>query len=208
MDCFKKLFGGSKPAPEIKPDPEIVPQPAPIKPSNLHQEMADLYYRCTIRPERLNEVQRICAKIRDNRGRYQAIEIKTGVPWYAIGAIHHKEASLDFRAYLGNGQLIIGTGKKSTIVPIGRGPFSSFEEGAIEALGNQKGKDWSLGNLLYFLEGYNGFGYRAHGINTPYLYAATTAYSKGGYPRDHFFDPNHVVKNPGCAAIFKGLSLF
>lgn len=183
-------------------------QTGPTKPSNLHSDLAKKYYECEIRPERLNEVMSLCSKIKNNRERYEKISETTGVPWYVIGAIHHKEASLDFRAYLGNGERIIGTGKKSTIVPKNRGPFSTFEEGAIDALGNQKGKPWDLGSTLYFTEAYNGFGYRSHGINSPYNFAATTLYISGGYPRDHFWDPNHVVRNPGCVAIFRGLGLF
>lgn len=181
----------------------------PIKPTNIHADLERLYYQAEIRPVRLGEVKSTCLRLLANKDRYQTIADQTGVPWYAIAAIHFKEASLDFRAYLGNGELIIGTGKCSSAVPSGRGPLQTFEEGAVEALGSQKGKGLDeLGNLLYFLEGYNGYGYRAHGINSPYLFSATVCYSSGGYPRDHFYDPSYVIRNLGCVALFRGLGLF
>lgn len=172
-----------------------------------HQDLVDLYHKASVRPERLEEVRRLGLRILANKNRYEAISITTGVPWYVIGAIHNKEASLDFKAYLGNGERIIGTGQKSTIVPIGRGPFKTFEEGAIEALGNRKGYDWSLGPMLYWCEKYNGLGYRKHGIPSGYLWAATTVYVKGGFPRDHVWSDEHVVKNPGIAAVFKVMNI-
>lgn len=206
MDCFKKLFG-IRP---VEPQPtNVLPLPAKPEPKAPlgHQDLLTLWASAEVRVSRLAEVKAVANRIAANRSRYEAIEAKTGVPWYCIGAIHNKECSMDFKGYLGNGERIIGTGRKSTLVPAGRGPFSSFEAGAIDALGNQKGRDWSLGAMLYWLEGYNGYGYRKHGIPSPYLFAATTAYEKGGFPRDHVYDPEHVVRNPGCVAVFKMLDV-
>lgn len=145
--------------------------------------------------------------IKANKSRYQAIEKETGVPWQVVGVIHYRESNCDFGTYLGNGQSL---SKKTTIVPKGRGPFKSWEEGAVDALRNAPpkaalNKDWSAGGTLDKLEEYNGLGYRQMGIPSPYLWAGTDQYVKGKYVADHKFDPNHVDTQLGCAGILKFL---
>lgn len=146
-------------------------------------------------------------KIKANKARYQGVEKETGVPWQVIGVIHYRESNCDFGTYLGNGQSL---SRKTTIVPKGRGPFSSWEEGAIDALKNAPpkaalNKDWSAGGTLDKLEEYNGLGYRSKGIPSPYLWAGTDQYVKGKYVRDGVFDPDHVDQQLGCAGILKFL---
>ncbi len=149
-------------------------------------------------------------KIAANRPRYEVVSKATGVPWDVIGVIHYRESSNDFRGVLHNGQKIIGTGKKTTIVPKGRGPFSTWEEAAIDALANchphlAKNKDWSIGTTLDKLEAYNGLGYRNKGLASPYLWAGTDQYVKGKYVADGKFDPEHVDQQLGVAAILMKL---
>lgn len=127
------------------------------------------------------------------------------ISWEFIAVIHQREASGNFNTYLGNGQAL---NKKTTIVPKGRGPFTSWEEGAIDALVNAppyaaKNKDWSIGGMLNKLEEYNGLGYRAKGVPSPYLWAGTNQYTKGKYVADHVYDPNHVDTQLGCAGLLK-----
>jgi lysozyme family protein len=146
-------------------------------------------------------------KIRANKARYQEIEKETGVPWQVVGVIHYRESNCDFNTYLGNGQAL---SRKTTIVPKGRGPFKSWEEGAIDALKNAPPKaalnrDWSAGGTLDKLEEYNGLGYRQMGVPSPYLWAGTDQYVKGKYVADHKYDPNHVDQQLGCAGILKFL---
>lgn len=150
------------------------------------------------------------AKIAANRKRYEAVSKATGVPWDVIGVIHYRESSGDFAGVLHNGQKIIGTGKKTTIVPKGRGPFSSWEEAAYDALMNcapyaGKNTDWSIGSTLDFLERYNGLGYRNKGLPSPYLWAGTDQYVKGKYVADGKYDPNHVDQQLGVAPILMKL---
>lgn len=155
-------------------------------------------------------IEKQAAKIRANRARYEAVSAKTGVPWDVIAVIHYRESSGNFAGVLHNGQRIIGTGKKTTLVPKGRGPFSTWESAAIDALMNcapyaGKNKDWSLGNTLEVLERYNGLGYRKKGLPSPYLWAGTDQYVKGKYVADGRFDPEHVDKQLGVAAILIAL---
>jgi lysozyme family protein len=145
-------------------------------------------------------------KISANRARYEAVSKATGVPWDVIGVIHYRESSGDFAGVLHNGEKIIGKGKKTTLVPKGRGPFTTWEEAALDALNvcppyAAKNKDWSIAGTLDILERYNGLGYRNKGLPSPYLWAGTDQYVKGKYVADGKFDPNHVDQQLGVAPI-------
>lgn len=150
------------------------------------------------------------AKIEAHRECYEAVSKATGVPWDVIGVIHYRESSGDFKGVLHNGDRIIGTGKLTVKVPKGRGPFSTWEEAAIDALVvcppyAAKNKDWSIGGTLDILERYNGLGYRNKGLPSPYLWAGTDQYVKGKYVADGKYDPEHVDKQLGVAPILMKL---
>jgi len=127
------------------------------------------------------------------------------IPWEFIAVAHNRESNGDFTTYLGNGQKL---NKKTTIVPKGRGPFNTWEEGAIDALLNAppyaaKNKDWSVGGTLTKLEEYNGLGYARMDKPSPYLWAGTDQYSKGKYTSDGKYDANHVDQQLGVAGLLK-----
>jgi hypothetical protein len=63
--------------------------------------------------------------------------------------------------------------------------------------------DWSLGNLLWRVMLYNGDGYIARGIETPYLWSFCTHYVKGKYLKDgpDGWDANAVSNQCGAAVI-------
>lgn len=152
------------------------------------------------------EADRILA----NRSRYEAVAKMTGVPWDVIAVIHYRESSGNFAGVLHNGQKIIGTGKKTTLVPKGRGPFDTWERAAIDALTDchpflASNKDWSIAATLDKLEAYNGMGYSKKGLPSPYLWAGTDQYEKGKYVADGKFDPNHVDQQLGVAALLMRL---
>ena len=159
---------------------------------------------------RSTEINAQAAKIAAKRHRYEPVSKATGVPWDVIGVIHYREASGSFEGVLHNGQKIIGKGTKTTIVPKGRGPFSTWEEAAIDALVTAppyaaKNTDWSIGGTLDLLEKYNGLGYRKKGLPSPYLWAGTDQYVKGKYVADGKYDPTHVDKQLGVAPILMKL---
>ena len=126
-------------------------------------------------------------KIISNKDRYETVahSFSNPIRWFHIGLIHLMEGEGNFNTYLGNGQSL---NKVTTIVPKGRGPFASFEEGAIDAIelqGLDKVQDWSIGNTLYILEKYNGLGYSNYkGINSPYLWSGSNQYTAGKYISD------------------------
>lgn len=181
------------------------------------QDFQDGYERTwaslQIRPEKLATVRKLAQQLAAGKPRYQEIEARTGVPWWFIGLCHYRESTFDFDTYLGNGQKL---GRRTTIVPKGRGPFTgpqAFVEGAVDALrlqGLVGLGDWSVARALYRLEGFNGYGYHGRGVNSPYLWGGSTAYgppgARGGkFVRDHVFDPNVVDTQIGTAVILRSL---
>lgn len=162
----------------------------------------------TMKVHRVSQAQKMAKLVLKGKARYEYVSRLTGVPWEFIGLTHYRESTCNFRGVLHNGQHIIGTNEKTTIVPKGRGPFQTWEEAALDALKLlklDKVTDWSIGHMIFKLEGFNGYGYHGKGINSPYLWGGTNHYTKGKYVRDHVFDPNHVDKQLGVMAILKFL---
>lgn len=141
------------------------------------------------------------------KARYQTVEAKTKVPWQAIGVTHEREASQSWNTQLGQGDPL---GRKSVHVPKGRGPFSSWEDGAVDALMNcapyaGRWNDWSVGGMLTLLEKYNGVGYAARGKPSPYVWSGTDQYISGKYVLDGVYDPNVDDAQLGCAGLLKAM---
>lgn len=180
----------------------------------LTKEYEYLFSICTINGNKKLEVEKICKKILLNKNKYVAVEEKIGTPWYFVAAIHCREASLNFNTYLGNGDPL---NKVSVHVPKGRGPFPTWEAGAIDALnfeGYSNLKDWSLGATFRRMEGYNGWGYRTGRLQgttplnaSPYIYGFTPFYQKGRAIEDHSWYPDSADNNAGCMAILKQLEI-
>lgn len=141
------------------------------------------------------------------KDRYQAVSLRTGVPWFLIAVIHEREASQLWDTQLGQGDPL---NRVSRHVPRGRGPFKTWEEGAFDALVNcppyaAKWSDWTAGGALTLLEEYNGLGYAAKGIPSPYVWSGTDQYHSGKYIADHEFDPNAVDRQLGCAGLIMAM---
>jgi lysozyme family protein len=139
----------------------------------------------------------------DVRGRYRAVSARTGVPWSVIAVIHERECSQDWMGSLAQGD---PWNKVSVHVPVGRGPFKSWEDAAIDALENcaphaARNRDWSIAGALTLLEQYNGLGYAARGKPSPYIWAGTNQYRSGKFVRDGVYDPDAVDRQLGCAGL-------
>ena len=160
----------------------------------------------TVRASRQKEFDALADKILAHKGRYQAVEKRIGVPWYLIAVLHLRESACNFLTYLGNGQSL---NKRTTIVPKGRGPFASFEDGAVDALridGLSTVHDWRLEKILYYCEIFNGTGYDAKGLPSPYIWGGTNIQRPGKYVRDGVFSRNVIDPQPGCAPILRALA--
>jgi lysozyme family protein len=153
---------------------------------------------------RITAAAKLCLK---GKARYQEVERLTGVPWQFIAVLHYREKTCNFAGVLHNGEKIIGTGRKTTLVPAGRGPFSSWEEAAVDALrikglvGKPK-EFWAPPErFAYEAERFNGAGYHNKGRPSPYLWSGSNQYSSGKYVRDHIYDPAEVDKQLGVLPI-------
>lgn len=150
-------------------------------------------------------------RVYQHKATYQEIERETGVPWQMVAVIHIREGGLQdvgvFKKGLHNGQ---AWNRKTTIVPIGVGPFESWKDAAVHALKMKKFHtvgNWTPAKMLSALEPYNGYGYRGQGIRSPYLWASTNHQQRGKYVRDHVFDPNVMDSQMGCAAMLRFLGV-
>lgn len=142
--------------------------------------------------------------------RYKAVEKLTGVPWWFIAVVHEREAAQNWNSQLGQGDPL---NRKSTHVPKGRGPFKTWEEGAVDALVNcppfaARNKDWTIGGALSMLEQYNGLGYAQMNKPSPYIWAGTDQYVAGKYIADGQYSPTAVDKQLGCAGLLKFMGVF
>ena len=199
------------------PDPSVLSQAtAPLPPvqpetnADITRPEYDAWYTAMqIRSEYEGKVQWHVNRLLGNEGRYrEAGDASNGVPWAVIGVIHAMESSFNFATHLHNGDpLTARTHRVPAGRPDGDPPFS-WEVSAADALVSQgldNIADWSIGNILYQLEKYNGFGYRRRGLPSPYLWSFSDLYVKGKYVADGFFDPDAVSKQCGVAVMLKAL---
>jgi lysozyme family protein len=183
----------------------------------LRTEYRDLFDSCQLRPKYKDDIALDLKIIRkaENKVRYKDVEQKTSVPWYFVGIAHSLECSSRFRAHLHNGDDLT---KRTWQVPANRPkiwlPPSDWASSAVDALAYEAdlqkkvwgpATDWSLERMLLRFEIYNGFGTRAKGIHSPYLWSFSQHYTKGKYVHDHDWDPNAVSEQSGAAVILHEL---
>lgn len=184
--------------------------------SQLKQEYLALFAALEVRSSRQDDVDFVLDRIIKNRPRYEATSGKSGVPWYVIAAIHSLEASLNFSRHLHNGDPLTA---RTVHVPADRpktgNPPFSWEDSAADALeldGATSVSNWTLPDILDFLERFNGLGYRnGSGQATtpprrsPYLWSFSNHYERGKYVADGHFSPTAVSEQVGAAVILKEL---
>ena len=129
----------------------------------------------------------------------------------AVCALHYRESSLSFAGVLHNGEKILNTGKKTKLVPKGRGPFSTWEEAAVDALMLKKSifpSKWTFESMLEFSERFNGLGYRSKIGDSgkielsPYVFAGTNLHDETSkYVSDGKYSPTAKEAQLGVAAI-------
>ena len=175
----------------------------------LRDEYQDLFDTCEIRPQKQNTVDSLVTKLMNNKSRYEAVGDQVDVPWYIVAVIHNMESSQNFKKHLHNGDPLTA---RTVKVPRGRpltgAPPFTWEFSAIDALTFEnfdRVEDWTLPSALFRLEGFNGFGSRNRGINTPYLWSFSKHYTKGKFVQDGVFDPNAVSDQCGAALLLRTL---
>lgn len=160
-----------------------------------------------IDPSKIDDVQLIIERIKQNEDRYKEVEQLIGVPWYVTAAVHYRESSLSFKRHMHNGDPLTA---KTIHVPAGRplkgNPPFTWEESCIDAFKLKfwhTCTDWSIENTLSLIERYNGGGYKKKGLPSPYVWSWSNFYKKGKYVADSKYDPDVVDKQCGTAVLLK-----
>jgi lysozyme family protein len=191
-----------------KPTPGADPKPLPSKkPATRYLFQEERWREVQIRDSVVIRLDKAVAIYRENERRYKAIEKMSNVPAAVICVLHGRESTWNFNRHLHEGSPLTG---RTRYVPKGRPltgqPPFTFEESAVDALAYDRmgTKNWrSLGDSLQAIEMYNGPGYQNIGIVSPYLWAGSTAYSRGKFVSDGVFSPSAVDKQLGCATVLK-----
>lgn len=175
--------------------------------STLRQRNQERWAAAKFLPHWAPLASMIADKIIANKARYDLVSQHTSVPWDVVGMIHDREASLSWLANIANGD---PWNKRTVHDPSLRGPFTSWENAAYDALCKcapfaAKWTDWSPGGKLTILELYNGLGYAHMGQPSPYIWSGTDQYVRGKYVTDHHYDPDAVDHQLGCAIMLKQL---
>lgn len=202
------------PVPPVAPGPAPAPKPKPKYPT-AHEGTLEWYEQawdfCDLDPGTESRVRAAAAVVLSGRSRYEAVERVIEVPWWWTGGSFHMECGCKFNCAMHNGDPIIGTGKKTYNVPAGRGPFSTWEQSAFDALrAIAHLKTWSIEEALRRAEQFNGWGYvtgAGRQDTSPYLWSCTNINDgTGKYTSDGSYNPN-VNSNGqvGFAAILKQL---
>jgi lysozyme family protein len=161
------------------------------------------------KPDRLPDVQDFIEHILASTASYMGVETATNVPWYIVGIIHGMECSFDFNTHLHNGDPLT---KRTVQEPAGRPPASvgdppfAWKTSAIDALQYDRftvWDEWDVAGICYKLEGYNGWGYRKHNVNSPYLWSFSSNYSCGKYIADGLWNGSAVSKQVGAITALK-----
>lgn len=174
-------------------------------------EIAQRWASMAVVPAKVATAMAVAKRLVSHRAKYEAVAAATSVPWWLIACLHERESGADFATYLGNGEPL---SRVTRMEPKGRGPFSSWERGAIDAMNVQgwTGKfsrtDWAdIAFCLFQAESYNGMGYRLYhpSVPSPYIWAGTNQYTRGKYASDGKFDANLVDKQLGVATMLQAL---
>ena len=178
---------------------------------SLKAEYAALFASTEVRSDRSENLDWYLKAIEKFRPRYEALAKDVGVPWHFVGLIHGLESSFNFRAHLHNGDFPLSA--RTRQVPAGRplvwtAPFTweASAKDALKLMGFTGQSDWSLERTLYRLEAYNGFGYRKHGVATPYLWSFSNHYERGKFVRDGRWSEEAKSQQCGAATLMKVLT--
>ena len=173
----------------------------------IREEYLKLWDTMAIRPTKISSVRVLAAKIVDGHARYEAVASQfPGLPWAFVGIIHAMECNCSFKRHLHNGDPIASC---TVHAPKGRPPiwdpswpWETSANDAIKIERFDKVVNWSLPEILFNFERYNGFGpRRKFGQATAYLWSYSNHYVRGKYRGDSQWDPEEVSSQPGAAVL-------
>lgn len=201
---------------------------AAIKTRNA-QRWHNMHVRASLIPQFRATAARLCTA--DTKARFQGVSDRLAemiaegarlqvVPWWFVAIVSEREYGPDqhgntrWDCQLGQGDRL---DRVSHNEPAGRGPFldhtgdvtpghDAWTRCALDALIDcaphaAAWSDWSIGGALTLFEEYNGLGYAARGIASPYVWAGSDQYVAGKFVADHVFNPRRVDVQEGCAPL-------
>jgi lysozyme family protein len=180
----------------------------------LSGEYTTLLAAMTIDADRLSELQHRAAAIldiaKDHAREWEDVVARTGVPKLWGVASFERESSSDYRTSPAQGDR---WDRVSVNVPRGLGPYKSWGDSCvaayrIEHLDLVGASLWTWARACYEGELFNGFGVRAHGIHTGYLWAGTNIYARGKYTSDGKWDPAYKDKQLGMIPLMVMMQRF
>ena len=166
--------------------------------SEVWPAYAKMWDAMVVNTSRRKEFEGLAGYAIAHKVQYQHVEAASGVPWAMVAVIHRREGDGDFSTYLGNGQPLR---IRTTLVPRGRGPFSNFLAGAVDALkldGLTEVRDWNIEKMLFWCTSFNGWG---SGTNSSYIWGGTNQQKRGKWVRDGVYDAQVWDPQPGCAPL-------
>lgn len=145
-----------------------------------------------VKPSVVAEVDRLARKglTANAIAEYTRIQAAIAIPIPVQHSICIRESNADFSRSPAQGD---PWNEVSKNVPRGIGPFDSWYDAAIyswtkaDKLNVLTIPAWSMSYAMWKDEGYNGFGYRAHGRRSPYLVGGTNLQQIGRYAGDENF---------------------
>jgi lysozyme family protein len=200
--------------PAAIPPPAAAPAPMPSGFENIADPEAQRDAVYNSHAERINGMQvemmgahhsaldQFVRHYQENRARYAAIADRTDIPAPLVAALHWRESTGNFGAYMHNGDPL---GTPTTHVPAGK-LFHNFEDSAVDALGDKSylrdrfslSRDsQDLAGMASYAEYYNGPGYHNRNVPSPYVYSGTNRYDSGKYIADGVYDPSVQDKQIG-----------
>jgi lysozyme family protein len=203
--------------------------PPPPFDASERSKLKKMFEECVVDPRHKSEISKAVNLMimPSAKKRYQDVSDQTKVPWYVIAALHYREANLNFFGHLHNGDRLdqkthnvpkrrpflqnhpLPAGAKdSKWPPI---PFETdfaWRLSAADALTEFENiKSWTVERMLFGFEQYNGFGYRPHHIDSPYVWSYSQYYHEGGFPCDGCWSGTYISKQAGLGLIVKAISI-
>lgn len=151
-------------------------------------------------PEREEEIDEIARRLlKFVPEYYEEVERETKVTSVWLATVFEREAGSRFNLYFGNGDPL---NRRTTHVPKNRGPFDSWIEGTLDAIHLDRiNAMTSWPEFCYSGELWNGFGPRAHGVHTGYLWGGMTPYKGGKYVADGVWNPSYYDRQLGIVPV-------
>jgi lysozyme family protein len=172
-------------------------------------EYQHLYDTAQANPASAALVDTLAVRIGRAKDHYASAVRGTPIPWQWAGIVHLMECALDFTKHLHNGDPLSA---RTVHAPAGRPYFGNppftWEQSAKDALlfrGLHNEHRWDVPAMLFEFEKYNGMGYRARGVHSPYLWAGCSHYTAGKFTADGLFNSHAVSKQIGAGVVLRRL---